>query len=154
MLGLPIVLKFFWVTLNYTLSISHSPRALVPGGQWSVKIIESPLLYSLVYIICNILFQLLILAIWSSWGECTSQCIRTRKRICSDEENCEGGYKKEKLPCKQGNEFCFPELDDHLNGNVIDFFVFTTQSIKKNLPPVRWTKYRIHWLELSMAWNQ
>ena len=43
MLGLPIFFKFFWVTLNYTLSISHSARALASGGQWNVKIIESPL---------------------------------------------------------------------------------------------------------------
>ena len=47
MLGVRQFLKFFWVTLNYTLSISHSPRALAIGGQWNVKIIESPLAYTL-----------------------------------------------------------------------------------------------------------
>ena len=47
MLGLPKFLKFYWVTLNYTLSISHSPRALASGGQSNVKFIESPLVYAI-----------------------------------------------------------------------------------------------------------
>ena len=50
MLGLPQFLKFFWVTPNYTLSISHSPRALAIGGQKNVKIIESPLVYGIYYV--------------------------------------------------------------------------------------------------------
>ena len=52
--GLPIFSKFFWVTLNYTLSISYSPRALAIGGKWNVKIIESPLPYSLYIDLFNI----------------------------------------------------------------------------------------------------
>ena len=37
-----------YILPNYTLSISHSPRALAIGGQWNVKIIESPLRYTLI----------------------------------------------------------------------------------------------------------
>ena len=45
MLGLP---KFFWVTPNYTVSISHSPHALASGGHSNFKFIESPLVYKMV----------------------------------------------------------------------------------------------------------
>ena len=39
----PFFLKIFWVTPNFTLSISHSPCALASGGTCNLKMIESRL---------------------------------------------------------------------------------------------------------------
>ena len=45
--GLPNVLKFSWVTLNYTPLLSHSPWLLATGDTWNAKIIKSSLVYDI-----------------------------------------------------------------------------------------------------------
>ena len=64
-------------------------------------------------------FLIMFKANWSRWTECSSECIQKKRRICMNDENCEGGFQIEQKKCTtKDNRPCFSGLEDHINGNL------------------------------------
>ena len=62
-------------------------------------------------------------ATWSQWTECLGSCISSRRRVCSEQNGC-NGLEYEEKKCKNIDDSCFQPLSDILpNGNF--FFNFT-----------------------------
>ena len=68
--------------------------------------------------------EYLLQALWTNWTNCTSQCTRSRRKICEENEQCQGGVKILNEACDNDKTICFQKVDDHLNGK---FFLLISQ---------------------------